>query len=102
GKVYGETANDEGKAAFQARLKKPFLLDEPGVMGQVGEEISPYGFPLEITYPTVDLDAFFTGIHAAAGNWRSAEPETWVGIALEILHRLNRRSFEIAYAVMHT
>ena len=102
GKVYGETANDDGKAAFQARLKKPFPLDEPGVMGQVGEEISPYGFPLEITYPTVDLDAFFSGIHAAARNWRSAEPETWVGIALEILHRLNRRSFEIAYAVMHT
>src|SRR5260221_14558423 len=26
----------------------------------------------------------------------------WVGVALEILHRLNRRSFEIANAVMHT
>jgi phenylacetic acid degradation protein paaN len=102
GKAYGETANDEGKAAFQARLKKSFTLDEPGVMGQIGMEISPYGFPLEITYPKVDLDAFFSGIHTAARNWHSTEPEMWVGIALEILHRINRRSFEIAYAVMHT
>ena len=102
GKVYGETANDDGKAAFQARLKKAFPLDEPGVTGQIGVEISPYGFPLEISYPKVDLDAFFSGVHAAARNWRSAEPEMWVGIALEILQRINRCSFEIAYAVMHT
>jgi phenylacetic acid degradation protein paaN len=102
GKAYGETANDDGKAAFQVRLKKSFPLDEPGATGQLGAEISPYGFPLEITYPKVDLDGFFSGIQAAARNWRSAEPEMWVGIALEILHRINRRSFEIAYAVMHT
>jgi phenylacetic acid degradation protein paaN len=102
GKVYGETANDEGKAAFRARLKKSFPLEEPGVTGQTSPEISPYGFPLEISYPKVDLEAFFSGIQDAARNWRSAEPEIWVGIALEILHRLNRRSFEIAYAVMHT
>jgi len=102
GKAYGETASDDGKAAFQARLKKSFPLDEPGIAGQIGMEISPYGFPLEITYPKVDLDAFFSGIHVAARTWRSAEPEMWVGIALEILHRINRHSFEIAYAVMHT
>lgn len=102
GKAYGETANDDGKASFQVRLKKSFPLDEPGATGQLGAEISPYGFPLEITYPKVDLDALFSGIQAAARNWRSAEPEMWVGIALEILHRINRRSFEIAYAVMHT
>jgi phenylacetic acid degradation protein paaN len=102
GKVYGENANDDGKAAFQARLKKSFPLDEPGITGQIGAEISPYGFPLEITYPKVDLDTLFHGIRDAAKSWQSAGPEVWVGVALEILHRLNRRSFEIAYAVMHT
>lgn len=102
GKVYGETANDDGKAAFQARLKKAFSLDEPGVTGQFSGEISPYGFPLDISYPKADLDALFSGIQRAAKSWRSAEPEMWVGVALEILSRLNRRSFEIAYAVMHT
>src|SRR5260221_4773190 len=34
--------------------------------------------------------------------WRPAGRETWAGISLEILQRLNRRSFEMAYAVMHT
>ncbi|MBV9406228.1 MAG: phenylacetic acid degradation protein PaaN, partial [Acidobacteriaceae bacterium] len=38
----------------------------------------------------------------AAMAWRRAGPETWCGVALEILTRLNKRSFEIAYAVMHT
>jgi phenylacetic acid degradation protein paaN len=102
GKVYGETANDDGKTAFQARLNKLFDLDEPGTAGQVGTEISPYGIPLAIRYPKMDLDRLFSGIRAAAKSWQSAEPETWVGVALETLHRLNRRSFEMAYAVMHT
>jgi phenylacetic acid degradation protein paaN len=102
GKIYGENANDAGKAAFQDRLKKSFPLDEPGITGRIGAEISPYGFPLEIRYPKVDLDALFSGIETATKSWQSADPEMWVGVALEILHRLNRRSFEIAYAVMHT
>jgi phenylacetic acid degradation protein paaN len=102
GKLYGETANADGKAAFQARLKKPFALDEPGNTGQIGRELSPYGFALEITYPKVDLDTLFSAIRTAAPGWQSAQPEAWAGVALEILHRLNHRSFEIAYAVMHT
>lgn len=48
GKAYRETANDDGKAAFQARLKKSFPLDEPGVTGQIGREISPYGLPFRL------------------------------------------------------
>jgi phenylacetic acid degradation protein paaN len=102
GKVYGESANDDGRKAFQARLNKVFALDEPGIAGQIGSEISPYGIPLAIKYPKVDLDGLFSGINAAAKSWQSAEPETWVGVALETLRRLNRHSFEMAYAVMHT
>ncbi|HEY4814550.1 MAG TPA: phenylacetic acid degradation protein PaaN, partial [Chthoniobacterales bacterium] len=41
-------------------------------------------------------------ILAAQKPWRAADPETWAGVCLEILQRLNRRSFEMAYAVMHT
>ena len=92
GKLYGENANDAGKAAFQDRLKKSFPLDEPGITGQIGAEISPYGFPLGIRYPKVDLDALFSGIKTATKSWRSADPETWVGVALEILHRTPARS----------
>ena len=101
-KVYGETANADGKAAFDARLNKPFSLTQPGTAGQTGAEKSPYGFDLSISYPRADLNVLVGAIQTAAKDWRSAGPETWTGISLEILQRLNRRSFEIAYSVMHT
>src|ERR1700675_4869642 len=70
--------------------------------GTVGAERSPYGFPLGITYPKVGLDPLFAAIAKAEPAWRKAGPEAWVGVALEIVTRINKRSFEIAHAVMHT
>jgi len=102
GKIYGETANENGKAAFESRLHQPYPLTLPSTVGQTGSERSPYGFALEITYPKVDLDPLLKTILAAQKQWRAADPETWAGVSLEILQRLNRRSFEMAYAVMHT
>ena len=101
-KVYGETANDKGKRAFEARLNKPFDLTQSGTKGSVGKEVSPFGIELGITYPKPDLDGLFLAISAAEAQWRNAGPEAWVGVSTEILKRLNQRSFEIAYAVMHT
>ena len=101
-KVYGEGAAEAGKAAFDALLNKPFPLALPAADGTVGAERSPYGFPLGIAYPKVDLDALFAAIAKAEPAWRKAGPEAWVGISLEILARINKRSFEIAHAVMHT
>ncbi|HEX7648979.1 MAG TPA: phenylacetic acid degradation protein PaaN [Noviherbaspirillum sp.] len=101
-KVYGETANDEGKAAFEARLGKPFAMEQAGTSGVAGKEKSPYGLELGITYPKVDADRLFAAAGAAAAQWRKAGPQAWAGVSLEILQRLNKRSFEIAYAVMHT
>ncbi len=101
-KVYGEGATEAGKAAFDALLNKPFPLALSGADGTVGAERSPYGFPLGISYPKVDLDALFAAIAKAEPAWRKAGPEAWVGVSLEILARINKRSFEIAHAVMHT
>lgn len=101
-KIYGEAANDQGKAAFEARLHRPFVLEQPGTVGDTGAEVSPYGFPLGIRYPKVNLDVLLHAVGQAASSWRGAGPEAWAGVALEILSRLNRRSFEMAYAVMHT
>ncbi len=101
-KVYGEGAAEAGKAAFDALLHKPFALPLPGAVGTVGRERSPYGFELGVTYPKVDLDALFAAVAPAAAGWRRAGPEAWVGVALETLTRINKRSFEIAHAVMHT
>src|SRR6266404_4644268 len=102
GKIYGETAKAEGQAAFEARLGKPFQIDQPGASGLFGGEVSPYGKPLGISYPKVDLNLLLKAAKAAIPTWRDAGVETRVGICLEILARLNKRSFEIAFAVMHT
>ena len=101
-KAYGESASEAGRTAFEARLGKPFALTQAATTGQTGKEVSPYGMALGTTYPKSDLDQLFTAIKAASTAWRKAEPETWVGVSIEILQRLNKRSFEIAHAVMHT
>jgi phenylacetic acid degradation protein paaN len=101
-KVYGEGAAEAGKAAFDALLNKPFPLELPGTTGTTGGEHSPYGFALGITYPKVDLDRLFSAVARAEAAWRKAGPDAWVGVSLEILTRINKRSFEIANAVMHT
>ena len=43
GSIYGETANDDGREAFEARLGRPFDLDQPGPGGEVGDERSTPG-----------------------------------------------------------
>lgn len=102
GKVYGETAKADGQAAFEARLNKPFTIDQPGTEGTVGGEVSPYGLPLGITYPKPTLNLLLKGVQDALPAWRTADIETRVGVCMEILSRLNKRSFEMANAVMHT
>lgn len=101
-KAYGETANDDGKKVFDSLLNKRFPLDQPGTAGETGSERSPFGFELGVKYPKPDLDELIAAVQKAEAQWRNAGPETWVGISLEILSRLNKKSFEIAYAVMHT
>lgn len=101
GKIYGETAKDDGEAAFKARLNKSFELDQPGRVGTCGEESSPYGFSLGIKYPKSDLDSILHAAKSAMASWRDAGVEARTGVCLEILSRLNKRSFELANAVMH-
>ncbi|WP_246796635.1 phenylacetic acid degradation protein PaaN [Burkholderia perseverans] len=101
-KVYGESAAADGEAAFQAQLGQRFALDQPGTGGEVGAELSPYGFPLGIRYPEASPDQLAEAAAAAQPAWRAAGPSAWIGVSLEILARLNRASFELANAVMHT
>ncbi len=101
-KAYGENAMEEGKRAFEAYKNSSFPLTLPGEQGKVGQEKSPYGFALGISYPKVDLDKLFPAIKKAQSEWRKAGPEVWVGVALEILLRLNKRSMELAHSIMHT
>lgn len=101
-KVYGETANADGEAAFKALLDKTFELDQPSTGETVGAEVSPFGFPLGVRYPKADPDALIAAAAAAQRDWRTAGPQAWIGVCMEILSRVNRASFEIGYSVMHT
>jgi phenylacetic acid degradation protein paaN len=101
-KVYGETANAEGEAAFKRHLNRTFELDQPSTGDTVGSEQSPFGIALGIRYPKADPDALLAASAVAQKSWRAAGPKAWVGVSLEILSRLNRASFEIGYSVMHT
>ncbi|WP_158937722.1 phenylacetic acid degradation protein PaaN [Burkholderia sp. S171] len=101
-KVYGETASSDGEAAFKAHLNRTFDLDQPTTGEKIGHERSPFGLALGIRYPKADVDALLAASRAAQSQWRAAGPDTWAGVSLEILTRLNKASFEIGYSVMHT
>ena len=103
GRIYGETAAAEGEAAFRARLGKPFdLPGHPGEPGGVGQETSPFGLTLGVTYPSASVDDLVAAAGAVRTGWARASVEDRVGVCLEILARINRASFEIAHAVSHT
>ncbi len=101
-KVYGELAAEEGRRAFEAYLGADFPLDQPGTDGTVDGERSPYGLDLGVRYPHVDPDILLPAMGSALAAWRDAGPDTRAGVCLEILRRINARSFEVAGAVMHT
>ena len=101
-RAYGEHATEDGRAAFEAYRNAQFYLDQPGMIDRVGAEISPYGLPLNITYPRCHPDALIAAAKAAMPNWIKAGPDVRAGVCLEILARLNACSMEMAHAVMHT
>lgn len=102
GKIYGETAKDDGLSSYNARLGRPFDLPGHPATATVGTEVSPFGPTLGVTYPAADTKTLIAASQAAAPEWAAASVETRIGICLEILARLNRISFEMANAVMHT
>ncbi|MBN9421377.1 MAG: phenylacetic acid degradation protein PaaN [Candidatus Accumulibacter sp. 66-26] len=101
-KTYGETAMEDGKRAYEACLGKEFALDQPGVRGWMSSERSPYGVALDVKYPVCDAEALVAAGQRAMAGWQKIGAEGRVGVCLEILDRLNKRSFEIAHAVMMT
>jgi phenylacetic acid degradation protein paaN len=101
-RVYGEGTAEAGRAAFDALPGKPFALGQPGADGWVGGEVSPYGLTLGVTYEHLSPDALISAATAALPGWRAAGPQVRAAVCLEIIDRINARSFELAHAVMHT
>ncbi|UFR03562.1 phenylacetic acid degradation protein PaaN [Streptomyces sp. Go40/10] len=105
-KAYGEDGSLDaaaGKAAFDALLGNRLdLTDQPGVDDWVGEEVSPYGIELGVTYPHADLDVLLPAMRAGQRTWRDAGAELRAMVCLEILKRISDRTHQFAHAVMHT
>src|SRR5688572_22691857 len=83
GRSYGETAKADAEAAFQALLNRPFALDQPADAGRVGEERSPWGFPLGITYPRARAETLVAAARAAGEGWAKASVQDRVRACLE-------------------
>ena len=101
-KVYGEDGQAKGQAAVQALLGKDFPLQQPGERARTATERSPYGVALDVRYPDCAPEALVEAAVAAEPAWQALGAQGRVGILLEALVRLNRRSHEIAHAVMLT
>ena len=101
-KVYGEDGQAKGQAAIAALVGQDFVLNQPGVRAHTATERSPYGAPLDVRYPDCAPEALVHAALEAEPAWQAVGPQARVGILLEALVRLNRRSHEIAHAVMLT
>lgn len=103
-KIYGETADKDGREKFQASMSKNFEeLDQGNASSWVGVEESPYlQEPLNIKYPSYSVDELVNKGTAAFHVWRKVSAEDRAGILVESLERMKSRFFEIAYATMHT
>lgn len=102
GKIYGETAKEEGLARFEALRDRPFALQGHIGAKQVGAEVSPFGPALGITYPSAPADALVESAKAVQGQWSALTVEQRTGLCVEMVVRLNSMSFLMANAVMHT
>ncbi|MBU3700256.1 MAG: phenylacetic acid degradation protein PaaN [Candidatus Kapabacteria bacterium] len=101
GKIYGETANDEALARFQSQLNSRF--DRLGAAETwMGEEASPYGFDLGITYPAYTVDELVDRASSAQVAWQALTPVDRAAILVEALERGSKSFFEIGYATQHT
>jgi phenylacetic acid degradation protein paaN len=101
-KVYGETAQADGEAAVATLFGRDYPLQQPGETGRVATERSPYGVKLDIRYPECAPQALIDAALAAEPGWQAIGPRGRVGILLEALMRIHRRSHELARAAMLT
>ncbi|QMU31618.1 phenylacetic acid degradation protein PaaN [Adhaeribacter radiodurans] len=102
--VYGETADLEGRTAYEAYLHKPFTeLLQPNPSDWVGQEESPYlQQALGITYPFFEANTLIERAEKAFHTWRKVDPAERAVLLVEALEHVKKQFFQIAYATMHT
>lgn len=98
----GGESVDQAREALEAYRGAQFYLDQPGVIGRLGSEMSPYGLPLSVSYPQCAPESLLSGARAAGALWARAEINVRVGVCLEALERLAQGGGELAQVIMHT
>lgn len=103
-KIYGETADEDGKNAFKQLRKGNFEeLQQEGAEAWVGEEESPYFMEKVGTkYPAFSTDTLIERAENAFHSWRKASIDDRANVLIDSLQRFSKRFFENAYATMHT
>jgi phenylacetic acid degradation protein paaN len=103
GKIYGETAMVDGETAFKGMLNSKFGgTGGDDASAWYGSEDSPYGFPLNISYPLLETGAAVAQSKAAFRPWAKLSPKQRAGILQEALERSSKNFYPIAFATMHT
>ena len=103
-KIYGETADEDGKNAFKELRKGNFEeLHQEGAIDWVGEEHSPYfDQPVGTKYPLFSIDTLVDRAENAFHAWRKVSKDDRAAVLIDSLQRFSKRFFENAYATMHT
>lgn len=103
-KIYGETADADGQAAFKGQLGKKFEeLRQEDAIEWIGEEKSPYFIDaLGVTYPSFSNDELIKRADKGFHSWRKVALDDRAAILIDALDRFSKRFFENAYATMHT
>ncbi len=103
--VYGETGHEDGLAAYNAQVGKPYasLLQGSDTTLAAGEE-SPYTLEkLGISYPAYKNPEEYVAVALSlAVAWGKVDVQTRAGILVESLYRISKRFFELTFATMHT
>ncbi|MFM8281413.1 MAG: phenylacetic acid degradation protein PaaN [Bacteroidota bacterium] len=103
GKIYGETAQEEGLQAFKAAINNAFdFPHQKGSEGTVGAEHSPFGFPLNISYPAYSADVLIANANESLKQWKKLTVTERAGILIECLERASKHFFAIGFSTMHT
>jgi phenylacetic acid degradation protein paaN len=103
-KIYGETADEDGRNWFKSMVGKNFEeLVQDASAGWIGDEESPYlQDKLNIKYPTSTVSEYIDNAQGTYDQWRRLQPIDRAGLLIESLENIKKRFFEIAYATMHT
>jgi phenylacetic acid degradation protein paaN len=103
-KIYGEHSIAEGYQKFKTHINNKFQeLRQAMPESWEGNEESPFlQQPLNILYPTFDINTLIERSKNEYHKWRKVSIEDRAGLLMESLERIKKRFFEIAYATMHT